>query len=194
MNEMEKMMQFRDTITPNSDQLNADDMITGPITVTITGVRRGSKDQPVILDIDGGYQPYKPCKSMRRVMIAAWGDNGSDWIGRSMTLYCDPSVKFGGVALGGVRISHMSHINNSLSLMLTTTRSRRAQYTVEPLVMPESSYPDSLFKDRSQAMIDAINCGKMTLDDVISRCNKDGVLTQEQIEIIKESTSKPQLD
>jgi hypothetical protein len=65
MNELETMMRLRDTITPKSDQLNADDMITGPITVTITGVRRGDKDQPVVIDIDGGYQPYKPCKSMR---------------------------------------------------------------------------------------------------------------------------------
>jgi len=131
---MNDTSNLRDTITPKSDQLNADDLIAGNITVKILGVRRGSKDQPVILDIDGGYQPYKPCLSMRRVMIAAWGDNGGSWVGQSLTLYCDPSVKFGKVAMGGIRISHMTGINEPLSLMLTTTRARRASFRVEPLV------------------------------------------------------------
>lgn len=123
---------LKDTIEPKSDQLNADDLLTGPITVRITEVKRGDNDQPVVVQIEG-YRPYKPCKSMRRVMIGAWGDRGADWVGKSMTLYCDPSVKFGGVQVGGIRISHMSHIEHALSMMLTTTRSRRAQYTVQPL-------------------------------------------------------------
>ena len=131
---------LRDTITPKSDQLNADDLLTGPITVTITEVKRGSSDQPVIVGITGGYQPYKPCKSMRRVMIAVWGDNGADWVGNAMTLYCDPSVKFGGVKVGGIRISHMSGINNAHSLMLTTTRSKRSEYTVHPISDPQEDY------------------------------------------------------
>lgn len=184
MSDMDNMMKLRDTITPKSDQLNADDMITGPITVTITGVRRGSKDQPVIIDIDGGYQPYKPCKSMRRVMITAWGDNGADWVGRSMTLYCDPSVKFGGVALGGVRISHMSNINSRLSIMLTTTRSRRSEYIVEPLMMQQVSYPDEMFDANSQAMRDAISSGKMTIEEVKERCKRFGELTEKQISLL----------
>lgn len=133
-------LSLRDTIAPKSDQLNADDLLTGPITVTITSVSRGSADQPVVIGITGGHQPYKPCKSMRRVMIALWGDNGHDWVGKSLTLYCDPSVKFGGVQVGGIRISHMSHINGRQSLMLTTTRSKRAEYIVQPLVDPVAEY------------------------------------------------------
>ena len=130
---MNDTMNLRDTIAPKSDQLNADDLIAGTITVKIMGVRRGSRDQPVIIDIDGGRQPYKPCLSMRRVMIAAWGDNGGDWVGKSMVLYNDPTVKFGKVAMGGIRISHMSHIEIVLSLMLTTTRARRSKFEVQPL-------------------------------------------------------------
>jgi hypothetical protein len=125
---------LRDTITPKSDQLNADDLIAGPITVKILGVKRGAtQEQPIDLAIDGDRQPYKPCKSMRRVMIAAWGDDGREWVGRSMKLYCDPTVKFGGVKVGGIRISHMSGLDSKLSVMLTTTRSKRSEYTVEPL-------------------------------------------------------------
>jgi hypothetical protein len=121
------------TIVPKSDQLNADDLIAGPITVTITKVRGGDKDQPVVLEIDGGRQPYKPCKSMRRVLIFAWGKNGHAYVGRRLTLYRDPEVKFGGIAVGGIRISHMSDIQNELVMPLTVTRGKREPYRVKAL-------------------------------------------------------------
>ena len=54
-----------------------------------------------------------------------------------MKLYCDPTVKFGGVKVGGIRISHMSGIDTKLCVMLTTTRSKRSEYTVEPLQSPK---------------------------------------------------------
>ncbi len=122
-----------DTIIPKSDQLNADDLLAGPLTVTIKNVTRGSHDQPISIEIPP-HQPYKPCKSMRRVLIMAWGKNGKEWIGKSMTLYCDPSVRFGGVAVGGIRISHMSGLSEPTSMLLTTTRSKRKPFTVEPLL------------------------------------------------------------
>lgn len=120
-------------IKPKSDQLNADDLLTGSITVTIVDVRRGSKEQPVIIDING-LMPYKPCKSMIRVMVTAWGDQAKEWVGRSMTLYCDPNVKFGGVALGGIRISHLSDIGKTINMMLTSSRARKTEFIVQPLI------------------------------------------------------------
>jgi hypothetical protein len=130
---MNKPFSLKDTIVPKSDQLNADDLLTGPITVTVTEVKRGSVDQPVIIGIGDKHQPYKPCKSMRRVLIAIWGDTGADWVGRSLTLFCDPNVKWAGVKMGGIRISHMSHIDGVQSMMLTTSRARRTEYKVQPL-------------------------------------------------------------
>ena len=124
---------LQDTIIPKSDQLNADDLLCGPITVTVESVKRGDKEQPVHIGIGKDRQPYKPCKSMRRVLIAAWGDKGADWVGRSMTLYCDPSVSFGGVKVGGIRISHLSHIESDRTLMLTTARGKRAEFHVKRL-------------------------------------------------------------
>jgi hypothetical protein len=129
----EKKMTLRDTITPKSDQLNFDDLTGGPITVKVKGLAIGEADQPVIVKLEGGLRDYKPCKSMRRVLIAVWGDQGRDWIGKSMTLYGDASVSFGGVALGGIRISHTSGIDKPVTLKLTTTRSKRADYTIKPL-------------------------------------------------------------
>lgn len=131
---MNDVASLGDTIVPKSDQLNADDLLVGPITVEVVDVKRGdTQEQPISIKIDGGRQPYKPCKSMRRVLIAAWGDDGKKWIGHRMTLYCDPEVKFGGVKVGGIRISHMTGIRGRMAVMLTTTRSKRSEYLVEEL-------------------------------------------------------------
>ncbi|MGP3321423.1 Uncharacterised protein [Mycobacteroides abscessus subsp. massiliense] len=128
-------MDISGTIAPKSDQLNAEDLLVGPKTVTIKAVSRGDADQPVNVTLIefGDGRPFKPCKSMRRVMVAAWGPDASTYQGRRMTLYCDPSVRFGGQEVGGIRISHMSDIDQPLKVALTVTRGRRAPYIVDPL-------------------------------------------------------------
>ena len=130
------MSQF---VSPKSDQLNSDDLISGPRTVRITRVTgTGSADQPVAVYFDGDDgKPFKPCKSMRRVMISAWGVNAVEYAGRSMTLHRDPKVVFGGMEVGGIRISHMSHIERDLVMALTVTKAKRAPYTVRVLRVAE---------------------------------------------------------
>lgn len=123
---------LRDTIIPKSDQLNAEQLLGGPITVTVTEVRRGGgEEQPVVIHYEGeGGRPYKPCKSMRKVLVFAWGADGSQWAGRSMTLFNRPDVKFGGEEVGGIRISHLSHIDRDIAIALTATRGRKEQTRV----------------------------------------------------------------
>jgi uncharacterized membrane protein len=121
---------------PKTDQLNTDSLIGGPITVTITAVRanEGSAEQPVSISYEGdGGKPYKPCKSMRRVMVHCWGADAKAYIGRSLTLYCDPNVQFGGMKVGGIRISHMTHLDEPKIMALTATKAKRANFTVQPL-------------------------------------------------------------
>lgn len=171
---------LRDTIAPKSDRVNADDFLAGPETVTITAVKRGDADTPVAIHIEGR-KPYYPCKSMRRVLISAWGDNGPDWVGKSMTLYTDPSVKFGGVAVGGIRISHMSHIDNDMSLALTATRGKRSPFTVRKLAAQKPAiYPAEQFDGNLAAWRAAIADKKMTAEQVIQRAETKGTLTDEQ--------------
>lgn len=123
------------TIIPKSDQLNADDLIAGPMLFTIQGVKlTQDPKQPVIISINEGRQPYKPCKSMRRVLIKLWGKNANTWVGRSFVLYCEPNVSFAGAKVGGIRISHMSDIQGQQKMMLTASRTKRSEYTVLPLV------------------------------------------------------------
>lgn len=123
------------SIAPRSDQINAEDLLTGPRTVTITEVARGTSEQPVnfVTAEFGPERPYKPSKTMRRIIVAAWGKNTADYVGRRMTIYRDPDVTFGRDRVGGIKISHLSHINSRLELALTVTRGKRSTFTVDPL-------------------------------------------------------------
>ena len=123
------------TIAPKSDQLNADDLIAGPRTITVTRVRgTGADDQPIAIFFEGDNgKPYKPCLSMRRVIVQAWGRKSSNYLGKAMTLYRDPDVKFGKDTVGGIRISHMTGIDRDMSFPLTERRGSRKQYTVRQL-------------------------------------------------------------
>src|SRR5262245_7773714 len=129
------MTDMAAAIVPKSDQLNSDDLIAGPITIKVTGVKiRNGQEQPVSIHFEGDDgKPYKPCKSMCRILVLAWGADSSRYAGRSMTLYRDPSVKWGGMEVGGIRISHLSDIDGSKDMNLTVTKGRWKSYTVQPL-------------------------------------------------------------
>jgi hypothetical protein len=118
-----------------SDQLNADDLGGGPRIVTITRVREAEGDQPVAVHFEGDdNKPFKPCKSMRRVMMLCWGKYASSYVGKSMELYRDPEVQFGGMKVGGIRISRMSHIDGDKSMALTAGKGgKKGMYKVRPL-------------------------------------------------------------
>lgn len=137
------MTDMRQTIIPKSDQLNADDLIAGEMTIKITGVTiRGGQEQPVSIHFEGDNgKPYKACKSMCRVLVNAWGPDSAKYVGRSMTLYRDPTVKWAGMEVGGIRISHMSDIQGNQSMALTVTRGSKKPYIVKPLTQaaPESA-------------------------------------------------------
>lgn len=127
-------MNMLQTIVPRSDQLNSDDLIGQSMTIKVTEVRFKGDDQPVLIHFEGDNQkPYKPCKSMRRVLVHAWGPDANHYVGRSMTLCRDATVKWAGEAVGGIRISHLSHIEKSFTMALTATRGSRKPYTVEVL-------------------------------------------------------------
>ncbi|WP_376956456.1 hypothetical protein ABNQ39_00345 (plasmid) [Azospirillum sp. A26] len=133
------MIDIRSTIVPKSDQLNADDLIGGPRTIKVSRVSVLVSDQPVSIHFEGDNgKPYLPCKSMRRVLVNAWGPDGSAYVGRSMTLYRDDTVAFGGQQVGGIRISHLSHIDRQMTMALTATRGSRKPFVVRPLApLPE---------------------------------------------------------
>lgn len=131
-------MDLSDTIVPRSDQINSDDLMSGPVTVTIEKVTRGGDEQPVdihLVEFPG--RAFRPSKSMRRVLVMAWGKESSVYVGRRLTLYRDPEITFGRDKVGGIRISHLSHIDKRLVVALTVTRGKRTPFAVQPL--PDST-------------------------------------------------------
>ncbi len=121
---------------PKSDQLNADDLMGGrTLTIKITKVSGLEGEQKIAINYEGDNgKPYKPGKSMCRVLVSVWGAKGSDYVGRSMTLYRDDSVMFGPIATGGIRISHMSHLAEQMTIALTNKKGSRKPFIVKPLV------------------------------------------------------------
>ena len=129
-------MDLTASIAPKSDQLNSDDLITGPRTFTIAGADEGSAEQPAnihLVELPG--RPWRPSKSMRRVLVFCWGKDTDPYAGRRVTLYRDPEVTFGMDKVGGIKIAAMSHIDAPKSVSLTVTRGKRAAHTVKPLVV-----------------------------------------------------------
>lgn len=136
------MSDMEDTVIPKSDQLNADDFVGGrtiTITITRTKVTKGDEQPCVLWYKDGNAEtnkPYKPCKSMRRVLIQVWGKDSQQYVGKALTLYRDSTVKFGGLEVGGIRISHMSDMdgNKAVTLALTASKANKKPFTVKPLI------------------------------------------------------------
>lgn len=126
-------MDISDTLQPNSDQLDAIELVSGPRIFLIESVSRGNAEQPVNIHFADFPRPWRPGKSMRRVLVACWGADASQYAGRRVELYCDTEVVFGGKAVGGTRVSRLSHIDKKKSVPLLVARGKSAMFTVEPL-------------------------------------------------------------
>lgn len=126
-------MDLTESIQPRSDQVNADDLIGGPITYTVRDVREGAAEQPIDIMLIETDRAYRPSKTMRRVIVAAWGSESSAYIGRRLTLYREPSIRFGKEEVGGIRISHMSGITGRVETKVQVSRGKREKFTVDPL-------------------------------------------------------------
>ena len=128
------MVDLTPTLVAKSDQLNADDLIGSPISITITKVTQGNPEQPINIYYEGcENKPWRPCKSMRRALVHIWGADGATYTGKSLSLYRDNGVKFGGMEVGGIRISHASHIKSAQQMALMATKGKRSLFTIQPL-------------------------------------------------------------
>lgn len=128
-------MDLTETIQPDSDQLDATDLqMSGPRTFTIETVSKGNPEQPVSIKLTEFPRVWRPGKSMRRVLVACWGADASKYVGRRVRLYCDPKVRFGGLEVGGTRVSHLSDIDKPRNVVLLESRGKSGVFVVRPLV------------------------------------------------------------
>lgn len=122
------------TAEPRSDQWNADDFTGGPRTFTIAKVVPGKAEQKYDIElVEGEGRVWRPPLTMLRVLIALWSDDASKWVGQRVTLFNDPTIRFGPNVVGGIRISHMSGITKPQTIAITATRGKRAPFVVQPL-------------------------------------------------------------
>lgn len=131
------MTDITETLKADSTQLNAIDFAAaGPRTYTVESVRVTRGDQPVNIKVaeDADGREYRPSKGMRRALAACWGNESSEWTGRKMTLYCDPEVKWGGKKVGGIKISHASHIDRPVEVLVQDSSTSRSKHVVQPLI------------------------------------------------------------
>lgn len=169
-------MDLSKTIIPKSDQLNADDLISGARIIKIRDIKAGSDEsQPVYIYFYGdNNKPYKPCKSMRRVLVQLWGSDGLKYIGRRLTLYREETVKWAGIEAGGIRISHASHIAEATRVLVTVARNKRVPIIIDVLPMVELKDLDGAKK--------AIKDKKVTLDAILVQYD----LTEEQFKALQD--------
>lgn len=137
------MSDMSQVIIPKSDQINAEDLISGDMTITIREVIiKGGQEQPVSIVFDGSDKVYRPCKTMSKLMVALWGPDAKAYVGRSLQLYRDPDVIWGALKVGGIRIRAMSHIAETVTLSLSEKRGRFKPHTVKPLAAQKQPAPD----------------------------------------------------
>ncbi len=130
------MLDLSGTIKGKSDQLNADDFISGDKLVQVEGVNL-TKDpqQPVQIYYYGCEgKPFKPCLTVRRILIKLWGIDGSQWPNKWMNLYVDHTVSFGKQKnIGGIRVNAVSHIPSAATISLSIRRGVKQHFVVQPI-------------------------------------------------------------
>jgi len=172
-----------------SNQLNAVDIMGCNRIIKIREVRVTKSDQPVAVFFDGdNNRPWLPSKGMRRILAGAWGQESDNWIGKHAELYFEPSVIYAGKEVGGIRIKALSDIDaKGLQFSLAINRQKREPDPVPLLTVKVEAYPDARFAKALPIMSEKMRAGEMTLQQVISQCQKTGQLSQEQIKQLEQA-------
>lgn len=130
------MIDVSHTIKTKSDQLNADDLVGGDLMIQVEGVNvTNDPQQPVHVFYYGCEgKPFKPCLTVRKILVALWGKDASQWANKWMNLYVDPTVSFGKQKnIGGIRVNAMSHIQTAATLTLAVRRGAKQEFRIQPI-------------------------------------------------------------
>lgn len=179
-------VDIRAATKPKSDQLNYETFLTGPQTFTVSKVTPGDRDHPVFIHMNEcPATPYKPSKGMLKCIAQpdGWGDKSSQWVGKSITLYGDPTVIYGGVEVGGIKVAALSDINGDYETLISARRGVRKPHLIKKIVI--QMYDDQKFVANLPVWLKLIADGKATTDQIIARVEQSGALTEEQKNAIK---------
>lgn len=109
--------KFERGVMPNGELMNPPSTITGvelekPQLVTIAQVKKEvltlptgeQREKPVVYFKEFGNRPMVCNKVNEDAIVRGLGRKVSDWIGKQIVIYFDPSVKFGNQTPGGIRV------------------------------------------------------------------------------------------
>jgi hypothetical protein len=196
---MSEDVDIRAATKPKSDQLNYENFIAGPQTFTVSSVTRGDRDHPVFVHlVECPATPYKPSKGMLKCIAApdGWGDKSTQWVGKAITLYGDPTVVYGGVEVGGIKVGALGNIASDYETLISARRGVRKPHLIRKLVIETPAdlqpYDPDQFAANLPAWHAAIESGKATPDKIIAKLRTIGTLTDEQINLIGKTTEAQQ--
>lgn len=172
-----------------SDQLNAVDIMGVEPVITIRDVQVRNGEQPIWVFYHGdNNRPWKPSKGMIRILAAGWGTESSNWVGKSVQIYMEPSVRYAGQEVGGIRIRAMSDIpQKGINATITISRTKREPYPVKFLSMERPVYPADKFEAAFKAMVKKMDNREMTLQQVVAQCQQTGDLSEEQLKRLSDA-------
>lgn len=179
-------LDISDTLVANSNQMNAADIMGTTPTVRVVNVERQSDDkQPIRVYLTGGFKPWYPCKTVRRILSEAWGADAGKWIGRSLTLYREPTVVYAGEEVGGIRVSALSDIPGTMTIKLKERKTGKpTEYKITKLV-PAADMDLPTFK---RWLSDAMkrDADPWTQEEIVALlgCKSDDVAPERRAEIV----------
>ena len=158
------MANVKKAMQSKSDQLNYVDVGEGSLIALIENVHVTNSDQqPVTVTFAGcNGKPYKPNKGMIRVLAGAWGEETDCWVGKTIKIVGDPTVTWGGEAIGGLVVGALSDVDpKGYTAYIQKNKRVRVKKTI-PLLVVE---PVQLTAD-DQSWIDAARKDNAVLEQI----------------------------
>lgn len=183
-------LDISDTLAANSNQLNAADIMGGDVTVQIISAHRhGDDKQPFSLRVTGGFKPWFPCKTVRRILSEVWGTDASRYVGRWVRLYREPTVVYAGEEVGGIRVNGLSDIAGNVTIKLKERKTGKPNEYKISRITPKAM-DLAVFKSSCKAAVDS---GAWTWDQVKALCGmpSDNVLPDHRAPIVDRLKSPP---
>jgi hypothetical protein len=164
---MDNALDIADTLLANSNQLNAADIMGGDVTVQIVSAHRHNDDkQPFSLKVTGGFKPWFPCKTVRRILAEVWGTDAGRYVGRWVRLYREPTVVYAGEEVGGIRVNGLSDIPGNVKISLKERKTGKPNVYQISRIAPQAMNLQA-FKAACKAAVDS---GEWTWDQVKALC------------------------
>lgn len=174
------MTDISHTLIAKSDQLNAVDVIGAEKVLTITSVDvKQSGDQPVIIHYEGeAGRPWKPCLTVRRILSELWTRQSDNWVGQSVSVHRDPTVKWAGEPHGGIRPHAATGLDSTVVIKLKEERGGKPKaFEIKPLRMTTAtkSEPRAVVQfsmENYRAAVDKIVKESQTADELTTRWDR----------------------